>query len=474
MFPDTPEGCLAERVQLVNECREVQTAATAANRQLTAEDVAMQDKKFNRCRALKAEHDRLVSNSQSTNRHQTAVLDLDEMENELRRPAQNRLTTPGGTRIGEDDIYNIDADFDLPAGHRRVQWSSRQASRRHNHRFNIGGRRTTTDYRLACRQNICGPDRQILGADGRPINAVTIQTADDQRAGYFVLAEQMVAGILKNVDDDVWIQQRANVTYVRDARSVGIRKRVAKADSFNWGSELSDATDNIEQTLKYGKRVMTPHYLTGSFRLSRDLVRMADIDIEAEVIGEMMIDLREFIEAAYMTGNGQQRPLGVLTADAEGISTARDITTETSGGNAFTFNTLIKAKNQLKQRYLKNAVWLFHPDRIYDIATKRTDSGAGAGTGSYLWQPSRLVGEPDVLLGLPVNTSYFMPSATGSGAYFGILADFSFYRVIIGLDMEMQRLIEMRARTNEFEYLFRMKLDAAPILEEAFIRLKYT
>ncbi len=473
MFPETPEGCLLERAQLVKECREVQDAASAANRQLTAEDVAMQDKKFNRCRALKAEHDRLVANAVSTDRSQTAVLELDEMENELNRPLNRRITTPDGGRINEDQIYNIDADFDLPAGHRRVQWSSRQATRRHNHRFNIGGRRTTPEYRLAARQSICGPDRQILGPDGRPINATTIQTADDQRAGYFVLAEQMVAGILKNVDDDVWIQQRANVTYVRDARSVGIRKRTAKADSFNWGSELSDATLNLEQSLKYGKRVMTPHYLTGSFRLSRDLVRMADIDIEAEVIAEMMIDLREFIEAAYMTGNGQQRPLGVLTADAEGISTARDIAYDTSGGNTFTFNTLVKAKTSLKPKYIRDAVWLFHPDRVFDISTMRTNVG-GANTGEYLWQPSRQVGEPDILLGLPVNISYFMPSATGSGAYFGMLADFSFYRVIIGLDMEMQRLIEMRARTNEFEYLFRMKLDAAPILEEAFIRLKYT
>ena len=40
------------------------------------------------------------------------------------------------------------------------------------------------------------------------------------------------------------------------------------------------------------------------------------------------------------------------------------------------------------------------------------------------------------------------------------------------LSMEMQRLIELRARTNENEYLFRCKLDAQPMLEEAFVRGK--
>ncbi len=94
------------------------------------------------------------------------------------------------------------------------------------------------------------------------------------------------------------------------------------------------------------------------------------------------------------------------------------------------------------------------------------------GDGQYIWRQGTVVGEPDRLLGLPITETEWMPYAASSGLYFSLLGDFSWYWIVYELSMEMQRLIELRARTNENEYLFRAKLDAGPMLEEAFSRGK--
>ncbi len=476
VLPATAQGCLELRNQLYTEIKSVLDLARKETRELTGEEIQINEEKLKDMQELKNQHDKLVGQASNRERQNRLVHELSFFDENA--PANSRITTPNnsGNPGGEHRISGFD-EPGLQNGFRRFSWELENrrgyTNRVSNRALDIGGRRASDDYRCWARQQMVGNHRSILLPNGQPANTLTtIQTGVDERAGYFVLPEQMTGEILKTVDDDVWIQSMARVTYLRDARSVGIRRRTAKANAFNWGTELSDATDNMENQLAYGKRVLTPHWLTGSFRLSRELLAMADINIEAEIISELMIDLREFLEASYMTGTGVQRPLGLLTAHADGISTGRDLTYGTTA-TTFNFNSIINAKYKMKGRYKKNAVLMLHPDRISEIAQLREDSGAGAGTGQYLWVPSRVANEPDVVCGIPIKESYFMPSATGAGLYFGLLGDFSYYRIIIGLDLEMQMLKEMRARTNENEYLFRMKIDAAPVMEEAFYRLTY-
>lgn len=486
-FPSTLEECVGERVRLTNEARSFLEGIKASGREMSADDRQGNNRRMTRVRDLKVEIDRRTAENKAKQGDVGVLLaELDEIESSMDAPLNQRRTTGDGDRIVTNRLSaNGLLDYDLPANHRRVAWDLNQRrignGQCRQRTIDIGGRRASNEYRAWGRQKLVGNERQILGPDGNPISGrdgqvsnllTTIQTGVDERAGYFVLPEQMTGEILKTVDDEVWILQWARVTYLKEAKTLGIRRRVAKANSFNWGTEVSDATDNLENALTYGKRVLDPHWITGSFRLSRDLVRMADINIEQEVISEMMIDYSEFLEAAFMTGSGVSRPLGLLTASTNGISTSRDLTYGTTG-TTFTFNTLIKAKYTLKAKYKRNAFFVFHPDRVAELAMFRDDSGATTNTGQYLWQPSRIANEPDVVIGVPVRESYFMPSATGTGNYFGIYGDFSYYRIVIALEMEMQMLREMRARTNEYEYLFRSKIDASPVMEEAFLRLTY-
>ena len=82
------------------------------------------------------------------------------------------------------------------------------------------------------------------------------------------------------------------------------------------------------------------------------------------------------------------------------------------------------------------------------------------------------VGEPDRLLGLPYFESEFVPNTFTTGLYVGILGDFSYYWIADDIQMQVQRLVELYAETNQVGLILRAATDAMPVLEEAFVRVK--
>ena len=166
-----------------------------------------------------------------------------------------------------------------------------------------------------------------------------------------------------------------------------------------------------------------------------------------------------------MTGDGSQKPLGVFVASADGISTARDVST----GNTATSimgDGLIEAKYSLKEAYWPRARWIFHRDAVKQIRKLKD------GNGQYIWQAGISGGVPDRILELPYTTSEFAPNTFTTGQYVGILGDFQKYWIVDALDMVMQRLTELYAETNQTGFIARYEGDGAPVLEEAFARVK--
>jgi HK97 family phage major capsid protein len=140
-----------------------------------------------------------------------------------------------------------------------------------------------------------------------------------------------------------------------------------------------------------------------------------------------------------------------------------------STGNSTTaiaFDGLIEAKFTLKSQYWGNSRWVFHRDALKRI-TKMKD-----GEGQYLWSQSVRDGEPDRILGLGMVTSEWAPSTFTTGQYVGLLGDFKHYWIADALSMQIQRLNELYAETNQVGFIGRLETDGAPVLEEAFVRVK--
>lgn len=320
------------------------------------------------------------------------------------------------------------------------------------------GPRETNEYRAAFAKLL------MEGRNGMgPEEMRALQAGSNVDGGYLVAPMQMVDMLLKFVDNAVFLRGKATKYRVPTAASLGVVSLDTDLDDADWTAEL--ATGNEDTALKFGRRELHPHPVAKRIKISNKLLRSAIQSIEGIVNDRMGYKFGVTQEKAFLTGHGANQPLGIFTASSAGISTARDVSTGNTG-TAITFDGLIEAKYSLKSQYQAVAEWLFHRDAVKMLAKIKD------GDGQYLWQASRTAGEPDMLLGRPVNMSEYAPNTFTTGLYVGMFADFSKYWIADAMDMQVQVLKELYAETNQTGYIGRLETDGMPVLEEAFARVK--
>jgi HK97 family phage major capsid protein len=281
--------------------------------------------------------------------------------------------------------------------------------------------------------------------------------------GFLVMPETFVALLIKALDDEVIIRQLSNVIPMTQAASIGIPTLDSDMGDADWTTELATGSEDTDMIL--GKRIMRPNPVAKRIKVSQQLLRTAALSPETLVRQRMAYKFGVTQEKAYLLGNGSGKPLGLFVASNDGIPTARDVS-EDNTATAVTAKGLISAKYSLKQGYLANSNWLFHRDVVKEIA-KLTDN-----EGQFLWRESVRDGEPDRLLGRPVRMSEFAPNTMAASQYVGLLGDFNHYWIIDSLIMQIQRLTELYAETNQIGFIGRYEGDGAPVLGEAFARVQ--
>lgn len=285
----------------------------------------------------------------------------------------------------------------------------------------------------------------------------------DDQGGYLTAPIQFVSGIIAARDKASRFRQWARTFSVPGADKLGVRKRTAKASSYARGAEVQAPT--ADTALRVGQKELEPSYWTSKIIVSRDLLRRGAIAVESFVREQMDIDIREAKETEYFSANGNSAPLGLFVASADGISTARDVSTDNTT-TAITFEGLYEAKYAHFRYWGNTTRWLFHQDGHKQIA-KIFDAD-----GRPIWSESVRAGEPDRLLGFPAEIHEDVPNTFTTGLYVGILGNFEWYWIADSLLMEVQRLLELHSDTNQVGWTFRGKDDGMPILEEAFTRVQ--
>lgn len=289
-----------------------------------------------------------------------------------------------------------------------------------------------------------------------------LQANTNASGGYLVVPEVYAKDVLTKKKDLLFLRQKATVIPMPTAASLGIPTLETDPADADWTSEI--AIGGTDATMAFGKRKLEPHALGKLIKVSRELLRMSALNPEGIVRDRFAYKFGVSEEKGFLTGNGSQQPLGLFTASANGISTGRDVVT--GSATDLTFDGIYNAKYSIKAQYRANAEWLV--SRTYvNKASLLKDS-----YGRYLWQPSQQLGTPDMLIGHAVNESEYVPSTFTSGLYVGIFGDLSYYWIADAYDMEVQRLEELYAATNQVGFIMREKTDGMPVLEEAFARQK--
>ncbi|MFE3855297.1 phage major capsid protein [Streptomyces griseorubiginosus] len=292
--------------------------------------------------------------------------------------------------------------------------------------------------------------------------ARALNMGSDPEGGFLVAPQQFVQQLLQNVDDMVAIRRLATVQQITTAESLGVPTLDTDLNDADWTSELS--TGSQDDSLRFGKRELRPNPVAKRVKVSRTLLRRAAISPETIVRQRLEYKFGVTQEKAFMTGDGNKKPLGLFTASNDGIPTSRDVATGSATG--FTADGLIDAKYTLKSQYWNKARWLFHRDAIR-LVRKLKDAN-----DQYVWQPGLAADRPDVILEAPYEVNEFVPNTFTNGNYVGMFGDFSYYWIVDALSMDIQRLVELYAEANQVGFIGRMESDGMPVMAEPFVRLK--
>ena len=281
-------------------------------------------------------------------------------------------------------------------------------------------------------------------------------------AGYLSAPMQFVEQLIKGLDDVLHMRKISHKTpSIGAAQTLGFPYRATAAADADWKTEVEAAS--VESTLTYGQREFKPNRLTKLIKLSKTLVGHSNM-APGVVLDELRRVIGVTLEKAYMTGNGSGKPLGIFTASNDGVPTTQDVAA--ANATSFVFEDFIDLKYKLKGQYHNRAQWIMHRDLVKAVAKiKDLD-------GQYIWQPSAQAGQPDRLLGSPVNMSEFAPNTYTAGLYAAVYGDFDFYWICDADALYLQVLNELYATTNQVGYLFQYFGDGAPVVGEAFARLK--
>ena len=323
----------------------------------------------------------------------------------------------------------------------------------------------TRDYNLAFYTYL--RNKRFANTDIQALQNVRAQVEGVDADGGYLAPTQLVAGILREAQ--VLEELRPRMDVIRsNARSLTYTKGL---DSIvmGWVAELGTKP---EDQVTFGRTVLVPH-------VGAVVIWVSDELLEDEVFGlqgylqARVAEAKVLLEEeAFVSGSGSGRPFGILTRlNAQG-GTPNRFTTQTAAGGVIpnVSDDIVKIPYTMPVQYRRNGTYILGTNFIRSIRLQRDAGGASAATGGYMWQPSLQAGEPDMLNGYPVveTTSVALNSAIATGNDVGIFGDLRRYRVFERLGLQVKRLEELRALTDEVGFRFRFRTGGDVMLEEAF------
>ena len=307
--------------------------------------------------------------------------------------------------------------------------------------------------------------RGYLRGDNSQLSQIrAAQQVNPNTAGGFLVPNAIAQEIIKPVDNPIFMRQISNVQQIN--ANVAIPRQNTRLTAY-WQGETETA---VTSSATIGQRDFKPHRVTVRTSASRLLIDQSVINVEQWLGGELDYASRLKEEDAAMQGNGTGQWLGIFTASADGIPTTRDVV---SAGAAIAADDIISTIMNVKATVRDRGSWV-GSRQFVQLVMKLKDSAnqyiftESAGIGNVL-----AVGTPMFLKGRPLYESESAPTALTTGTYAAVFGDFNFYRIYDFMNLSVQVLDQDPYASNgEYGYVMHKFSDGAPVLDEAFSRLR--
>lgn len=229
-----------------------------------------------------------------------------------------------------------------------------------------------------------------------------LQTDSDPDGGYTV-PDEMEGGIDRILGTVSAMRRVARV--VRISSSVYKRLVNTTGTTSGWVGEREARTET--NTPNLSELEFPAMELYANPAATQRMLDDAAIDVASWLADEVSVEFAEEEGAAFITGNGVNRPRGILSYDTVANASwtwgklgftisgvAADINDASNNG----VDALISLVYSLKQGYRNGASFMMNNTLQSKVRKLKTIGD----TEGYLWQPSVQVGQPATLLGYPV------------------------------------------------------------------------
>jgi HK97 family phage major capsid protein len=248
-----------------------------------------------------------------------------------------------------------------------------------------------------------------LSADERK----ALSAGSDPDGGY-LLPASTVGRMVKRVYERSVMRRLALVVPISTDALEGISDN-DETDA-GWVTEIGTRNDTDTPTV--GKYRIQAEEMYAQPKVTQKLIDDAATDVEAWLADKVADKFARVEGTAFLQGTGVGQPRGLCTYStvATGDDTrdwAKFEHVVTGANGAFHTDKADPLQSLLgafRDEYLQNANWLMRRE-VRTLIRKMKE----ATSDRYLWEPSLQMGQPDRLLGYPVNIDQHMPTiATGS------------------------------------------------------------
>jgi HK97 family phage major capsid protein len=226
--------------------------------------------------------------------------------------------------------------------------------------------------------------------------------------GGFAVPREIDALIARTLAD---ISPIRSIAQVVQTGTAGYRKLVTTGGTpSGWVSETAARPET--DTPSFAEIAPPSGELYANPAASQAMLDDAAFDVEGWLAGEIAEEFARAEGAAFVGGNGTNRPRGFLTGTptsqddaARAFGTLQYVASGADGSFASSApeNRLIDLVHALRPAYRQGASFVMNSSTLARIRKMKSDDGA------FLWQPSLAAGQPATLLGYPVVEAEDMP-----------------------------------------------------------------
>lgn len=200
---------------------------------------------------------------------------------------------------------------------------------------------------------------------------------------------------------------------------------VPTTTAFSTAALTAEAAAIAESDPAFAKRTLGAYKYGATIQVSRELIDDTAVDLLGFIAAQAGRAVGNALGAALVTGSGSSQPAGVATQATAG---------KTGAATTPTTDDLIDLMYSVISPYRASSscCWMFRDATAAHLRKLKDDNG------QYLWQPSLVLGQPDMLLGKPVATDPNVAAADNS-AKSVLFGDFAAYWVRLAGGVRFER-----------------------------------